>query len=122
MTFTYRLDSSDTTEVAIAAVRLEVGDNDDDRGIKPDGANYTDEEIAYILAQEDDIVGRAAARICEQMATAWASVPRTMFGSLFDPRAITRNFRFRAAELRKEYGKTTETGAAFAIATKRAGT
>ena len=122
MTFTYRLDSSDTNEVAIAAIRLELGDANPDRGIKPDAENYTDEEIIYVYNQEDQLIGRAAARICEQQATAWSNVPRTMFGSLYDPRAVARNFRFRAAQLRQEHGRTVEGNQAFAIGVRREGT
>lgn len=122
MSFTYRLDSSDINEAAIAKIRLEVGDENTDRGIKTDGSNYSDEEILYIYNEEAQIIGRAAARICEQQATAWSSVPRTMFGSLYDPRAIARNFRYRAEQLRMEHGRTVTGSQAFAIGVKRAGT
>lgn len=120
MTVTYRLESDDLNEVAIAQIRLEVGDTSEERGIKPDGSNYQDDEIIYIYNSEAQIVGRAAARICEQMATAWSSVPRTMFGSLFDPRKITWNFLKQAERLRAQYGVTTTTGTAFSLPTKRA--
>lgn len=121
MTFTYRLDSSDTTEVAIAAIRLEVGDADTKRGVKPGGENYTDEEIVYLYGQEDSNIGRTAARICEQQSAAWSSVPRTMFGSLFDPRAIARNFRFQADNLRQQHGMTTAGSHSFSVSVKRTG-
>lgn len=120
MTVTYRLTSADLNEVAIAQIRLEVGDTSEERGIKPDGSNYQDDEIIYIYETEDSNVGRAAARICEQMATAWSSVPRTMFGSLFDPRKITWNFQKQAENLRMQHGITSATGTAFSVPTKRA--
>lgn len=120
MTFSYRLDSAELDESNIAKIRLEVGDTDEERGIKPDASNFSDQEILYIFGEEDDNVGRAAARICEQMATAWSSVPRTMFGSLFDPRAVVRNYMRQADNLRAMYGYTTDTAAgSFSVSMKR---
>ena len=117
--FTYRLESGDLREQAIAKVRLDVGDTNEERGIKPDGSNYSDAEIWHIYNDEDEIVGRAAARICEQQATAWSSVPRTMFGSLFDPRHVGRNFMRLAKEFRRQYGHTDTRSSTFSAAMKR---
>lgn len=117
--FTYRLNSADPREAAIAAVRLETGDSDPDRGIRPSGKNYKDVEIWFLYGLEDSIVGRVAARICEQQAMAWSSVPRTMFGSLVDPRHIGRNYMRQAETLRKQYGFTDDQSASFSIRMKR---
>lgn len=117
--FTYRLNSSDPREAAIAEVRLETGDNDSERGIRPNGKNYHDTEIWFLYEKEDSIIGRVAARICEQMAMAWSSVPRTMFGSLVDPRHIGRNYMRQAETLRKQYGFTDEQSASFSIRMRR---
>ncbi len=117
--FTYRLNSADTREKAIAQVRLETGDNDIERGIRPNGKNYTDDELWHLYEQEASIIGRAAARICEQMAMAWSSVPRTMFGSLVDPRHISRNYMRHAETLRKQYGFTDDQSATFSIRMRR---
>lgn len=117
--FTYRLDSGDQQELIIAKVRLEVGDTSEERGIKPDGSNYSDSEIWYIYNEEDEVVGRAAARICEQQATAWSSVPRTMFGSLFDPRHVGRNFMRLAERLRRQYGYADTRSSTFSASMKR---
>jgi len=119
MTVTYRLESPDLNEQAIAQIRLEVGDTSEERGIKPDGTNYQDDEIIYIYNLEGKVVGRAAARICEQMATSWSSVPRTMFGSLFDPRSIVRNYQRQAELLRNQHGTGTESAMPFSVAMKR---
>jgi len=119
MTVTYRLESPDLNEAAIAQIRLEVGDTSEERGIKPDGTNYQDDEIIYIYNLEGKNVGRAAAKICEQMATAWSSVPRTMFGSLFDPRSIVRNYQKQAMLLRNQHGMGAQSAVPFSIAMKR---
>ena len=116
---TYKINSSDNTELNISAIRLEVGDTETTRGIKPNGKNYTDDEIIYLYDLEGQSIGRAAARICEQMANAWSSVPRTMFGSLFDPRHIGRNFMRQAETLRRQYGYFATESTSFSIAMKR---
>lgn len=117
--FTYNLSSDDIDEQRIAQIRLEVGDTDPERGIKPNGDNFTDEELLHIYSIEGEIIGRAAARICEQMANAWTSVPRTMFGALFDPRHVARNFMRRSKELRSQYGYTDSRSSSFSIPVKR---
>lgn len=116
---TYKINSSDNEEAYISAIRLEVGDTSTERGIKTDGGNYTDDEIIYIYEAEGQSVGRSAARVCEQMANAWSSVPRTMFGSLFDPRHIGRNFMRQAETLRRQYGYYETESTAFSIAMTR---
>lgn len=102
--FTYELNSSDLDIANISKIRLEVGDTDPERGIKPDGDNYTNAEILYVFNDEERIIGRAAARICELAAAAWTSVPRTMFGALFDPRLVAENFTKQSKELRGRHG------------------
>lgn len=119
MTVTYRLNSSDLKEKAIAQIRLEIGDTDEERGVKPDGSNYSDDELWFIYSDEEENVGRSAARICEQLATSWSSVPRTMFGSLFDPRHVGRNYMRQADNLRKRHGYTAETATSFSVSMKR---
>jgi len=117
--FTYKLNSDDLDIANIAKIRLEVGDTDPERGIKPGGDNYTDDEILYALNEEERIVGRAAAKICEMSAAAWTSVPRTMFGALFDPRAVASNFMKMGKELRKRYGFSNVTSQTFSVPVKR---
>lgn len=117
--FTYELNSDDLDVANIAKVRLEVGDTDPERGIKPQGENYTDDEILYAFNDEERIVGRAAARICEMSAAAWTAVPRTMFGALFDPRSVASNFMKQAVTLRQKYGYSNAQSQTFSISMKR---
>jgi hypothetical protein len=117
--FTYDLNSSDLDIANISKIRLEVGDTDEERGIKPDGENYTNDEILYVFNDEERIVGRAAARICELAAASWTSVPRTMFGALFDPRAVARNFMLKSKTLREQHGFSSARSAAFSVGMKR---
>lgn len=117
--FTYTLNSNDLDIANISKIRLEVGDTDPERGIKPHGNNYTDNEILYIFNDEERIIGRAAARICEMTATAWSAVPRTMFGALFDPRSVASNFMRKSKELRSQYGHSNVQSTSFSIGMKR---
>lgn len=120
MAFTYDISSADANEKIVSQIRLEVGDTSQERGVKPEGGNYTDEELLHIYEVEGESIGRAAARICEQLANAWSSVPRTMFGSLFDPRHVGRNYMRQAATLRSQYGyfETESTSFSISVRTK----
>jgi hypothetical protein len=117
--FTYELNSSDLDIANIAKIRLEVGDNDPERGIKPHGDNYTDDEILYAFNQEERIVGRAAAKIFEMAAATWTAVPRTMFGALFDPRSVATNYMKMAKTLRMQYGHSNTQSQTFSVGVKR---
>jgi hypothetical protein len=68
MGFTYDL----TT--AVGQVRLALGDTVPAAGVRPDGTNFTDAEVAFFLTQEVGNVDNAAARACAVLANAWANV------------------------------------------------
>lgn len=108
MTFTYNLASATASIVLISKVRLEIGDTVSGTGIRPDGTNLSDEEIAVWLDQEDDDVMLAAARACDAMSRAWSVVanetvgPRkTEFGK------VSGEYEKRAESLRGTYGRPT---------------
>lgn len=67
MSFTYDLAEN------VGKLRLALGDTTSGSGVKPDGANFSDEELEYILEQEGDSVDMATARACEMLATHWAN-------------------------------------------------
>lgn len=67
MTFTYIGDLSTDLDV----IRFEIGDTVEDDGIKPNNANYSDEEINGILAVEET-AGRAIARLYANIALLYA--------------------------------------------------
>jgi len=117
--FTYELNSKDLDISNIAKIRLEVGDTDPERGIKPDGSNYTDDEVLYAFNEEERIVGRASAKMFEMAAAAWTAVPRTMFGALFDPRAVASNYMKLGKDLRQKYGYSNVQSQTFSVGIKR---
>jgi hypothetical protein len=74
VTFSYDLDTP------VGQIRLEIGDTDDTTGagIKPTGANFSDEELTYFYTSESSSVQRAAARACEVLARMWAGAAESV--------------------------------------------
>ena len=66
MTFTYVL----TTDVG--KLRLKLGDRTSGSGLRPDGTNFSDEELQVFL-DEEDTVGGALALACETLANEWTT-------------------------------------------------
>lgn len=105
MAFTYDLDNSDTTKADISRIRLEIGDTVEDAGVRPDGRNFTDEEITVLYEDEGSSVGKGAAKVCEVLAREWARVPKTRLGDLnVDPAHMSKTWQAQANQLRKIYG------------------
>jgi len=97
MTFTYDL----TT--AIGQVRLAIGDTSSTTGagVRPDGTNLLDAEIAYFLTAEGDDVGLATARACETLAMMWANVADLQVGPRRESLSqVSARYAERAAVLR----------------------
>ena len=98
MSFTYSL-STDTGKV-----RLEIGDVTNGAGVRPDGSNLQDEEIAVWLTREGSVM-RAAAAACEALSRQWATVANTTSGPLReDADSVAGKWAQRARELRAAYG------------------
>lgn len=98
-TFTYDLSTQ------VGQIRLEIGDTQQGGGVRPNGSNYADEEIAHFLAEEAGHTGRATARACEALARDWA---RTAGSQRLGPRSHERlqadAFDRQAQALRKIHG------------------
>lgn len=97
-----------TTDLAtnIGKTRLEIGDNDSTagQGVKPDGSNFSDEEIQYFLTLEGS-VRLAAAKACEVLGRHWSKVADIQIGSRREAFAqIAKNWVERGAELRSQGG------------------
>jgi hypothetical protein len=122
VTFTYDLASADPTTQALSQVRFELGDTRLNRGVRADGTNISDEELAVVYAREGEHVMRTVAGLCEMLARDWARVASTAVG----PRSaqygqVSQAWAQRAAELRTAYGSTAGVGGfAFSVSPKRA--
>lgn len=97
MTFTYDL------ATAIGQVRLAIGDTSSatGAGVRPDGTNLSDAEIAYFLTAEGDDVGLATARACEALAMMWSNVADLQVGPRRESLGqVAARYAERAAALR----------------------
>lgn len=73
MPFTYALNHADEDIAIVAQVRLALGDTVRDDGIKPDGGNFSDDEILFVLAQHENDVERTVGAFCEMLSRHWAT-------------------------------------------------
>jgi hypothetical protein len=100
MTFTY------DTSNANGQIRLEIGDFSDGEGIRPNGDNFTDEEIAYLYGEEGSHVLKTVARLCEVLSreySAYAGI-QMLDGHAEGYNRMAENFAKRAADIRARYG------------------
>jgi hypothetical protein len=104
MAFTYDL----TTETG--KLRLEIGDEIQGKGTKPNGANFEDAELAYFLGKftgTEAQVQLAAAYACEVLARQWSRHAGTLAigsGEYSEAFRQADAYAARAAELRAEHG------------------
>lgn len=99
MSFTYDLATN------VGKLRLEIGDQAEDSGVRPDGTNFSDEELETILEEEGDVLGRGIARTCEILANAWATFADLTVGPRSERLSqVAARFEKRAAALRMQYG------------------
>lgn len=57
----------------LGRVRFAIGDTVADAGVKPDGTNFSDEELDALLTSEGSVAGAVAAAL-EALARMWASM------------------------------------------------
>ena len=98
MSFTYSL-TTDTGKV-----RLEIGDVTSGAGIRPDGSDLQDEEIAVWLTREGNVM-RTVAAACEALSRQWSVIADTQSGPLSESAgAVAGKWAERAKALRNVYG------------------
>ncbi len=94
MAFSYDLTTS------VGQVRLALGDTISGSGVRPDGGNFTDAEIAYFIAQESSL-DLAVGRACDVLATQWANVADLAVGPRKESLGqVAQRYAERAATLR----------------------
>lgn len=100
MTFTY----AGTLATDLDKIRFHIGDTTSGAGPKPDGTNFTDEELGGLLTAEGS-VGRAVAGVYEALAVIWApKYDFTSEGQSFRRSTPSERFAKLAAEWREQYG------------------
>ncbi len=111
MTFTYNEDLSTDLDV----IRFRVSDTTSGSGLKPDGSNFTDEEISGLLTIEGS-PERTIAAIYENLATAWANYVDTQIGARSEKlsQKATR-YASLAKQWRDDYGSVGLSGISIGI-------
>ncbi len=101
MTFTYNV----TPSTDLDLIRLTIGDNVEDTGVKPNGTNYSDEEINFFLSKEGNNPNKTVARLYENLATLYATYVDTKIGSRDEKLSkVADNYIKLAAKWRDDYG------------------
>jgi hypothetical protein len=95
--------SSDLT-TDIGKVRLELGDTVSGSGVRPGGINFTDEEIAAILAEETTI-NPTLVRLMNILSREWAVVVDITLGPRKEAFSqVSKRYAALADQLRKDAG------------------
>jgi hypothetical protein len=80
MTFTYDLSSVDENLLNISRVRLELGDTEENVGVRPNGSNLQDEEILLWLEEEANDISQTVARAAAALANMWTNIASITVG------------------------------------------
>jgi hypothetical protein len=62
---------------SIGQVRYRIGDDTQDAGVLPNGANFSDEQIQFELDAVGQSVPGACARLCANLARRWSTLPQS---------------------------------------------
>lgn len=88
----------------IGQIRLELGDTTPGAGVRPDGSNFSNEELQVWLTREGSVMCAVAAA-CEALARQWSSVADLTVGPRSESAgAIAEKWETRAGKLRDAYG------------------
>jgi len=110
MTYTYRIGTD------IGKIRLQLGDDTEESGVRPDGGNFSDEELQTYLDREGSVM-RATAGLCETLALQYARMADLRVGPRSESLSqIAEAYEKRAAQLRAAYGGAA---AGFAVGVTR---
>lgn len=100
MAFTYDLSTN------VGKIRLELGDTEANKGVKPNNGNLSDEELQYWYDRELNVM-RAVAAACEALARMWSSSTTITIGPHSETLSLIQgNWADRAKLLRQQYGDT----------------
>lgn len=99
MTFTYAPDTD------LGKIRLYLGDTTEGHGVKPNGENFTDEEISEVMDMQDDHIQRTVAALCEILSVQFSSLVDTTVGPRVEELSqASEAYQARAQSLFETYG------------------
>lgn len=106
MTFTY----VGTLATDLDKIRFKIQDTVSGTGVKPNGGNFTDEEIAGLLTVEGNNINRTVAALYEALAVVWANYIDTKIGSRDEKLSqIANRYAKLAEDWRNTYGYSGST-------------
>ena len=108
MAFTYL----DTLATNRDKVRFRIGDTVEDAGPRPDKRNFSDNEIAFLLSEEDSRVNGAIAHGFEVLASEWSAyaLSETEGEASFNASNVAKEYRQQATDWRARPGGSAESG------------
>ena len=105
MAFDYNLASADSSILLVSRIRFGVGDSVEGAGPRPDGRNFSNEELLLLYAAEDNHQRRAEAAAFEVLAAEWSAYNgRHKLGPEDEQFDQAGAFVERAEKLRKLFG------------------
>lgn len=98
----------------VGKIRLEIGDDDNgtDMGVKPNGTNFSDDQLTYFYTDESNNVLAASARALEVLARMYARAGKsvTIRGYRIDTTKKAADLLEQAKDLRKQSGTLFKSG------------
>jgi hypothetical protein len=89
----------------VGKVRLAIGDRVPNGGVRPDRANFSDEEITAILTEEANAINVTSARLVEILARKWAQMADFTLGPRKESLSqISKQYVQLATRLREQSG------------------
>jgi|WetSurSiteA1Bulk_404760.scaffolds.fasta_scaffold155388_1 NADPH-dependent ferric siderophore reductase len=111
MTFSYTIGTD------LSDIRLRIGDTIYAAGVRPRGANFSDEEITRVLTLCDSNVDFAIAMLLETLSNEWAKIASITVGPVRqDYTSVSKQFAKQADDTRMRLGIDSKS---FAIVMKR---
>ena len=113
MTFTYTPDFTTDRD----NIRLHIGDTQSGKGPRPDKRNFSDEEIAAILSDEDGRRNGAIAGLFEILTAEWRAyaLSEKKDDVDFDAKGVADGYAKEAERWRKKPGGSPEAAASLAV-------
>jgi hypothetical protein len=104
MAFTYDI----TTDVG--KVRFQIGDRVENTGVRPDGTNFSDEEIEMMLTELNDNILATSARLLSTLSAEWALLTDFAMGPRKESYSqVSKQYGVLASKLLEQMDTVTQT-------------
>ena len=105
MAFTYDLQHSDPIIKDTSLMRFWLGDTVENKGVQPNGSNFSDEELTQLLNGENKMPMRGVAAGLELLANSWAAhAGELRLGPESEVSSQAETYQQRAIQMRQIHG------------------